>query len=94
MPPLLRNARVIDDPGRNPPPLPDGGQNPAAHFGQRRLVAPRGLGHQMMHRLPGRLSAVRMRPRRHGPDALALAGQQQQAFAGVFQRLMPVMTQS
>jgi len=89
MPPLLRNARVIDDPGQNPTSLLHGGQNPAAHFGQHRLVAPRRLRHSRVHRLPGRLYAVWMQPCRHRLDALALVGQQQ-SLAVVFQRLVPV----
>lgn len=60
----------------------------AAHPAGRRLILPRGLGHQVVQRLPGSLHALRMQPGSRRLDALAPAGQQR-FLAVVLERLMP-----
>ena len=66
-----------------------GGQYLLTNVIQQCLIAPGGLGNQMVQRLACSLNVVRVESRRHRLDALSFAGQQQ-TLAILLQRRVPV----
>jgi hypothetical protein len=86
---LLRKTRVVDDPGPDRPPGLDGRQRPVADRRQQRFIAPRCIGHEVMHRLMERSHPPRIDPRRHRLDALAISRQHQTHAIGP-QRRRPI----
>ena len=74
---LLHEACVIDDPGLDRRQAFEHRQHQIAHLAQNRLVRPRPLADQVQQRLMLRPNPRRRHHRRHGLDALALAGQKQ-----------------
>ncbi len=79
---LLGGAGVIHEPTRDRPLARHGRQDGRAH----RLVAPGGVGDQVMQGLVRGLHPVRRQPGGHRLDALALARQQQPGAVGVERR--------
>ena len=83
---LLGEAGVVGDPVADRLMALDGRENELAHDLKHRLIAPPGLGDQMVERLVGRRHALRRRARRPGLDALARTRQQQAGTVGAGRR--------
>jgi hypothetical protein len=89
MPPLLGKARVIDDPGFDPPATLDRRQHELAHPGQHRSVRPWCIAHKMQQGLMLRGDLRRCCHCRHRLDTLAL-DRHQQSQAVIAHRLLSI----
>ena len=89
MPTLLGKARIVNDPRLERPVPFNRRQHARADNVQDGLIAPVGLGDEVMQRLMGRLNALRGDAGGHRLDTLALAGQQQPRAVGVH-RFAPI----
>src|SRR5437762_8360378 len=86
---LLRERRVVDDPGLDRPVFLDRRQHHLAHLGQHLLIRPGRDADKMQQRLMLRRRPRWSCPRRHRFDALALT-RQHQTGAIIAQRPSPV----
>ena len=89
MPPLLRKARIVDDPGLNGPAALERRQHQLAHLSQHRGIRPRRVANKMKQRLMLRGNLRRGCHRRHRLDALAL-DRHQQPQAVIMHRLLSI----
>ncbi len=89
MPPLLRKARVVDDPGLDRSVTLDLRQHHLTHFAQHIVVGPPPFTDKMQQRLMLRGRAPRRRDRRHRLYTLALT-RHHQSQAIVVQRTRPI----
>jgi hypothetical protein len=87
---LLRKACVIDNPGHHGSVFLHRRHYLVSHLLEQLFIAPRGFGYQMMEGLPHPLHVGRIQTRSHRLDAFAFA-RQQQAFAVILQRRVPVL---
>jgi hypothetical protein len=74
---LLRKAGVVDDPGRDRPMALDRRRELPLNRGQQSPIGPVGLGDEVVQGLMRGAHLVRIDPRRHRLDALALQRQQE-----------------